>query len=191
MNTVFFTGAGDDGVVRVGSTEHSKAGPLFDVLGQLDSTNSLVGWVRVVADGFTAEACLAIQEMLFVAQAEVASRGFGHEPTIQIKPGHTTHLEQTIAHIDAETPRLASFVIPGGTEVAARLDVARTAARTLERSMVRAAREGAEHTAPDLLVFLNRLSSVLFALARYENHRSGVTELHPGYTSGGSGSAAA
>ena len=181
MKTAFYTGSGDDGIVRVGRKEHSKGGPLFDTLGHLDSTNTLVGWARVASSGFVDEACLALQEMLFVAQAEVAALGFGNEAKFVIRPGHTTHLEKVIAYVDERTPKLAAFVIPGGCELAARLDVARTAARTLERSAIRASRDCAEHLSPELLRFLNRLSSVLFALARLANHEAGVAERHPSY----------
>lgn len=181
MKTAFYTGSGDDGVVRVGRKEHSKASPLFDTLGHLDTTNTLLGWSRVAADGFIAEACMALQEILFVAQAEVGALGFGSEPKFRIKQGHTTHLEKIIAYVDDRTPKLSSFIIPGGCELSARLDVARTAARTLERSAIKASRDGAEHVSPDLLAFLNRLSSVLFALARLANYEAGITEQHPSY----------
>lgn len=181
MQTTYFTGSGDDGVVRVGKKEHSKASPLFDTLGYLDATNSAVGFARTVSQDFVEEACLAVQEMLFVAQAEVASLGLGTPVTHRVMPGHTTHLEQVIAQVDERTPELKSFVIPGGCELAARLDLARTAARTLERSAIKASRDGAEHVSPDLLAFLNRLSSVLFALARLANVEAGVPERNPRY----------
>lgn len=181
MKTPFYTGSGDDGVVRVGTKEHSKGGPLFEALGHLDTTNTLVGWAKVASTGFVTEACSAIQELLFVAQAEVAALGFGNEPKYRIREGHITHLEQIIAYVDERTPELHAFIIPGGTELAARLDVARTAARTLERSAVRASRDGAEHLSPEVLKFMNRLSSVLFALARLANHEAGVEEEHPSY----------
>lgn len=184
MRTPFYTGSGDGGSVHVGARALAKSDPLFETLGQLDALNSQLGWVRVAAAGFTAEALLALQEMLFVAQAEVASLGFGGSPAHRVRKGFTAHLEQIIGYADGRVPPLTTFIVPGGCELAARLDVARTAARSLERQAVAAAGSGGVHLTPELLAFLNRLSSSLFALARLANHEAGVAETPPSYLVG-------
>jgi cob(I)alamin adenosyltransferase len=120
-----------------------------------------------------------VQELLFIAQADVAARGLGYPRKIVIAREHILYLEAVIGHVDHILPALTSFVVPGGTERAAVLDLARTRARALERFAVGALGRRAETA--DMLQFLNRLSSVLFALARYDNYRAGVREQVPSY----------
>lgn len=194
MNTPFFTGQGDSGTVSVGRTNLSKDNPLFDILGILDTLNSFLGfakvetkregrWKRKILD--VASWIHELQEMLFVAQAEIAEIGFRNNegnilPKHRIMEEHTRKLEMLIAGIDNELPPLHQFIVPGGTELGARLDIARTLARDLERRAV--ALHSQKQLSPELLRFLNRLSSALFAFARYANHVLGAEEEHPKYT---------
>ncbi len=195
MRTIFFTGKGDRGTSRLGRRPMPKDDPLFELLGSLDRLNSWLGLCRVEAQHAVpkknrkgtvsvAAVLLGIQEALFIVQAEVAagalaSRRVGRPPrATRITAAHTAFLEDAIRDIDRTLPPLRKFVIPGGSELAARLDVARTYARDAERAAVRYHRR---RLTPELLTFLNRLSSVLFALARYVNHRAHVRERHPTY----------
>lgn len=191
MNTPFFTGTGDDGAAHVGKRSFPKNSPLLSVLGMFDELNSFVGWCRVeaarafpaVASGDIPVAGVLkdIQNALFVAQAELAALAFGSgaKQPYRVTPAHTQFLETLIVQIDGVVPKLSSFVIPGGTELAARLDVVRAVARRAERGAVALRRT--QTLSPDLLAFMNRLSSALFALARYVNHRAGVPEEPPMY----------
>lgn len=195
MKTKFFTGTGDKGKVVIGKQKLAKNAPLFEMLGMLDEVNAWVGLARVRLQPASARkrrtpksrrAPLSlgtflsnIQELLFIAQADVAARGLEYPRKILIIPEHIKHLEAIISLVDNILPPLTSFVVPGGTERAAVLDLARTRARALERFAVGALGR-CEETA-DMLQFLNRLSSVLFALARYENYRGGVREQKPSY----------
>jgi cob(I)alamin adenosyltransferase len=191
MNTLFFTGKGDDGISKVGNRKLSKRHPFLAILGMLDETNSLLGLCRVEAsrafpahgvDDIPIDGALKdIQNMLFVAQAELAARAFGDGPGIrhEIGDAHPHALEALIERIDAVVPKLSAFVVPGGTELSARLDYARTVVRRAERAAVGV--HGASPFSPAFLAFLNRLSSALFALARYANYRAGVSEEHPRY----------
>lgn len=189
MKTVFFTGEGDKGSSDVGGKKFTKDGPAFELLGSLDELNSFIGLARAEAKkgpalesgSFLHDALKRLQELLFIAQAETAARAFRHRSAEMQKmlPEHLTYLEETIATIDEKLPPLTAFIIPGEDELSARLDVARTAARRTERTAV-----GQKETlslSPDFLQFFNRLSSVLFALARYASHEKGAQEENPRY----------
>ena len=180
MKTVFYTGRGDDGKSSFGDKKLPKSDPLFALLGNLDELNSLVGICRT--NPFEGDAVLKrVQEILFIAQAEVAAAGFGYEvkPINKMNAAHTEFLEREIQKIDEKLPALKSFVLPGGTRLAAELDLARAVSRRAERSAVT---YSAERTlSPEVLKFLNRLSSLLFALAREANFQAGRAEEHPSY----------
>ncbi|MDO8469681.1 MAG: cob(I)yrinic acid a,c-diamide adenosyltransferase [bacterium] len=190
MKTAFYTGNGDDGQTRVGAKAIPKSSPLLSLLGSLDELNSWLGLCRVEADRMAerlqggavniAGACRAIQEALFRAQAQIGSLAFDVErPKTVVHGKHTRVLEKLIADIDGVVPKLTTFVVPGGSELSARLDVARTLARRLERTAVAVHRS--KPLPDELLEFLNRLSSALFALARYANVVQGVPEEPPAY----------
>ncbi|MDI6821160.1 MAG: ATP:cob(I)alamin adenosyltransferase, partial [Patescibacteria group bacterium] len=98
----------------------------------------------------------------------------------KVTENKTKALENLIGVIDKITPPLKKFIIPGGSELSARLDVARVFARDLERDAVRFSKSLS--ISKELLQFFNRLSSALFALARYTNFKLGITEEHPTYT---------
>ena len=83
--------------------------------------------------------------------------------------------------IDKELPPIKSFIIPGGTELSAMLDVARTVARGAERQVVAVAESGDIKLQSTTLAYLNRLSSLLYALARLVNHRAGIVDRKPTY----------
>ncbi|MCC7304192.1 cob(I)yrinic acid a,c-diamide adenosyltransferase [bacterium] len=191
MKTTFFTGVGDKGVSNTGKKSISKEDPVFMLLGSLDECNS---WLGLIKTNVLKEKKLKsffpwleeLQEMLFVAQAEVASVyfGFGNysdEPRKfpYIKQKHIEYCEGVIKDIDADFPPLKKFILPGGSEVAAQCDVARTVARKAERYAVIVSRSA--ELSSELLAFLNRLSSVLFAIARFANFQLGITENSPQY----------
>jgi cob(I)alamin adenosyltransferase len=181
VRTKFFTGVGDSGESTVGKTKISKSSPLIEFLGGLDELNSWVGFCRAGGEAHreVASALKRIQEILFIAQAEVAAIGFGYEKSPHITKAHTEFLEERIKEIDAELPELKKFVLPGGSALSASLDVARANARRVERLAKRYSEE--KPLSPDLLQFLNRLSSMFFALARYANFKLNIPEEHPSY----------
>ncbi|HXF43958.1 MAG TPA: hypothetical protein VNK70_00550 [Candidatus Paceibacterota bacterium] len=203
METKFFTGKGDDGRSRVNGREVSKSNPMVDFLGGLDELNSWLGFCRLAAEKFTevrppsidgnfgssnlpvldvAGILKKIQNFLFIAQAEAAALGFGYEKSPKITEEEIKYFEEVIAEIDRVVPKIEKFVMAGGTELSARLDVGRAIARRVERQAKRYEPDEPEKClTPATLKFLNRLSSVLFALARYVNHASGVKEEHPTY----------
>lgn len=183
MKTVFFTGKGDDGKSRIGKRLMCKDNPLIGVLGRLDGLNSWLGFARVEANRnkktkWISTSILEVQEMLFIAQAEIAAIGFGLPVSQKITKKNIQVLEKIITSADQKIPKITKFIIPGGTELAARLDIARTEARGLERAAV--ANKKSKFS-PDIFAFFNRLSSVFFALARLTNSELGKKEQHPSY----------
>ena len=188
MGTLFFTGKGDGGRSAFGSCSLSKSDPLFACLGDLDELNCHFGLCGVIAKKtkgvstvpVDVSASLArMQELLFVAQAEVAFvAGSGGKET-RVLPEHLHFLEELIQAIDRSLPALTHFIVPGGSELAASLDVARAVARRAERSLS----AYPERTAfsQSLPAFVNRISSALFALARYVNTELHFDERRPSY----------
>ena len=90
-------------------------------------------------------------------------------------------MESLVDAIEKELPPIKTFFVSGGTTLAAHLDVARTLARRAERRVVAVSEPEGGKIAPEILIFLNRLSSLLYALARLANHRAGITEEPPRY----------
>lgn len=166
--TIFYTGKGDTGKSVMGTRKISKADPLFEALGALDELNSWLGFCN-------SKKLQAIQETLFIAQAEIGMAGMGKRYTLHVTRAKTEELEHEILRIDTVVPPIKKFIIPGGSELATKLDYARALARRAERACVRIKAN------PDLLQYLNRLSAYLFALARLENHRLKIKEKNPGY----------
>ena len=99
----------------------------------------------------------------------------GRKSKIKITKLKTERLEKEIAKIDKVVPPIKKFIIPGGSELSTKLDFARALARRAERDAVRM------KASPDLLQYLNRLSSLLFALARLANFRLKLKEKNPKY----------
>ena len=187
---MLYTGKGDSGSTGIfgSKTRVSKSSLRTEALGSLDELNSFLGLCKIksaamhwlVGEEKVAEAVHRVQMNLFICQAELA----GAEKTITEEK--VKALGETINGIEKELPPIKSFFVSGGTELAALFDVARTIARRAERRAV-AANE--EHLAAEkkpllganTLAYLNRLSSLLYALARLTNHRSGIKEQSPDY----------
>ena len=114
------------------------------------------------------------QEALFIIQAEVA----GSDK--RLKEGAAEAMSEVVNEIEKEIPPVTGFSIAGGTELSAKLDVARTVARKAERRVTAAELTG-RAISPATKAYLNRLSSLLFAYARLANHLAGVKEENPKY----------
>lgn len=193
MRTKFFTGQGDSGKSFVGGKKFAKSEDFFELIGVLDELNSWLGVSRAAAAAFdkknrsgswrlTAEIG-RLQNLVFIAQAEFAAERFGYPNGPKISRPHTDFLEELISRIDRELPPLTKFVISGGSELSAQLDFARTLARRAEREAVKFAvkKKSLAVRSAGALQFLNRLSSALFALARYVNFKLKIKELNPDY----------
>jgi len=180
-----FTGNGDGGATKTFDCDQqmSKSSIVAEALGSLDEINSFLGLCKVAAEkrSFVIakkrfEAIIhSLQETLFMIQAQVAG---SH---MDVPEDKTKELGKIIVACEKELPPIKTFFISGGTELAAMFDVARTIARRAERRVVAVSEEGKVQIQPTTLAFLNRLSSILYALARLSNHKSGVTEESPNY----------
>lgn len=176
---MLYTGKGDGGTTTTFGRDQkriSKASEVPEALGALDELNAFLGFARMRAEQNEriAKELREIQELLFIAQAEIG----GADKRL---PADAVEKANALIHaIEKEIPPLKGFSIAGGTELSALLDVARTIARRAERRVVAAAETGRE-ISELTRAYLNRLSSVLFALARLANHLSGVAEENPRY----------
>lgn len=182
---MLFTGKGDKGTTTTFGCDQriSKSSAVAEALGTLDELNSFLGLCKVESErvGFSFEGASfvkivhTIQENLFIVQAEIA----GAEKTIAEEK--LRDAERTVNGIEKELPPITSFFISGGTELAARFDVARTLSRRAERRVVNVVDAKDQVVGEWSLAYLNRLSSLLYALARISNHLSGIVELPPTY----------
>lgn len=186
-----------------GTTKDFKSGPgerksksscQTETLGASDELNSFLGLVKVKAAAVTwtvpngsngpdtrgeiipADIVAWAQESLFSVQAELAGadKRVGQEKV--------TTMESWIDEAEKLMPPIKTFFVSGGTELAALFDVTRTLARKLERRAVAGIEAGEFKLDPATLAFLNRLSSLFYALARLTNHKSGIKENPPTYT---------
>ncbi len=174
-----FSGKGDNGTTdAIDSTDRiSKASPLPEALGTLDELNAFLGFVRVRAQGSerTVQIIRDTQEKLFIVQAQLAGS------PLALPEGTVAAMEEAVNGIEDEIPPLKGFSIAGGTELSALLDVARTNARRAERRATAVHDAGIREIPVETKAYLNRLSSLLFALARLANHEVGVPEENPRY----------
>lgn len=187
---VFFTGKGDDGTTSLYGEggRMSKASVRAEALGTVDELNSFLGSCKVTAINYgekvpvgtgvvsVGEIIHRVQKDLFIIQAELG----GAEKTIAEEK--VDLIEDEINAIEESMPPLSSFSIPGGTALATNLDTARAIARRAERRVVEAnLLDDGTLVGEYTLAYLNRLSSLLFALARVVNHNAGVNEEAPDY----------
>ena len=164
-----YTRTGDDGTTGlVDGSRRAKHDPRFEAVGAVDEANSVLGWAVLAIDD--AAALTRIQNDLFDLGADLATPGDDFAPSemvLRIVPAQVEWLEQRIDAANEALAPLRSFILPGGSEAAARLHLARTAVRRAERAMTALA--AAEPVNPAALAYINRLSDYLFVLARVAN----------------------
>jgi cob(I)alamin adenosyltransferase len=168
--------AGDTGLF--GGSRVSKASLRVDAYGQVDELNSAIGWARVEVSDSGIDALLnRIQNELFEVGAELGSTTERKQKSAipRIEESQVQALERAIDQYEQGPPPLTTFVLPGGSESAARFHLARCICRRAERSLVALSTQ--EELRGELFRYLNRLSDLLFVLARYDNHRAGVGDI--------------
>jgi cob(I)alamin adenosyltransferase len=179
---MLYTRRGDNGDTSLfgSGTRLPKDDARIEALGAVDELNSLLGFCKTKAllGGAQAKRDIAaileeMQQNLFIVQAELGGAGR------RLTQKHIAALEKIIDTTEKQLPPLHNFVLSGGTEFAAFLDYARAVARRAERRAVAAHR--LKPLSPHTLAYLNRLSSALFALARFLNLQSGQHEKNPHY----------
>ena len=177
-----YTRTGDDGTTGlVGNERRSKADARIEAIGSVDETNAAIGMARQLTSAAAAiDAALArIQNDIFDLGADLATAGAGVEAAdpLRISDGQIAWLESEIDRFNAELEPLKSFVIPGGNQLAAALHFARTLARRAERCVIRVTEISGEDVSGPVVRYLNRLSDLLFVLARSANDRGAADVL--------------
>ncbi len=151
--------------------------------GDVDETNAAIGAARAARPADLADALLAdIQRDLFhiggaLATPRPATLRGARRAKVAVSAARVKALEQAIDAAEAGLEPLRQFILPGGTAKAAALHVARTTCRRAERAVVRLAREERVAGARTILAYLNRLSDLLFVLARRANHEAGRSDV--------------
>ena len=182
-----YTGGGDKGETSLGGgVRVPKDAPRVQAIGDVDEANAACGLARVaLEDGGKTDAMLArIQNDLFDLGADLACPGSGEDDAkLRIAKSQVARLEGEIDAVNRGLDALDSFVLPGGSNAASKLHLARTVVRRAERAVVALA--STEAVNPQVLIYLNRLSDLLFVIARAAN-ASGADDVlwQPGKTAG-------
>lgn len=170
-----YTRGGDKGETSLfGPKRVPKDSARVEAYGTVDELNSAIGLsLTDCSDESLASSLRRIQAWLFVAGADLATETAAPKAQ-RIRARETKEVEAMTDRLLDELPTLSSFIMPGGTRLAAELHLARSICRRAERRIVRASRSEAIN--PDLIPFFNRLSTFLFNAARYANKLSRVEE---------------
>lgn len=193
--TKIYTRSGDDGMTGLGTGARvAKTSVRVEAYGSVDEANASIG-VAIVecerggAPGELGECLRRLQNDLFDVGADLCTPVEAGEEAgsrLRVTPEQTRALEEEIDRLNAGLGTLTSFVLPGGTPAGAALHVARTQARRAERAIVALAQAEPEATNPETVRFVNRLSDLLFVMARVANDRGASDVLWvPGRSQGG------
>ncbi|HEX6454746.1 MAG TPA: cob(I)yrinic acid a,c-diamide adenosyltransferase [Trebonia sp.] len=181
-----YTRHGDGGETGIwGGVRIAKDEPRMEAIGAVDELNAAIGFAAAAVrdagcfkDGDPVPGLLGlVQQDLLVAGTELMapSREGPGASLPRLAGSDVAALETAVDDLTGRLPELRNFIAPGGTEAAARLHLARTACRQAERRLTTLRRD--EDVSPQLCAYLNRLSDLLFVLARYANHVAGVTDI--------------
>jgi cob(I)alamin adenosyltransferase len=173
-----YTKTGDSGTTGLlGGGRASKDDLRIDAYGTVDELNAAIGLVRASGLDTETDSLLArIQDDLFAVGSALADPNPTGPFHGAIDADHTIRLEAAIDKIEAELPPLTRFILPGGTIAAAQVQLARAICRRAERLTVKLACQQDQHVSEFLVVYLNRLSDLLFVVSRRLNHRAGVPD---------------
>lgn len=176
-----YTRTGDKGTTGLfGGNRVNKDHPRIIATGNVDETNAFLGMARALLKEQPGEEILdplldRIQAELFTLGADLATPLESRASTPRMRAEHAASLEEAIDTYEQNLVPLKNFILQGGTQAAAMLHLTRAACRRAERTIVTAARE--EPLTPHILVYLNRLSDLLFVLARWVNAKAHVDDV--------------
>ena len=173
-----YTKTGDEGETSLfDNSRVSKADPRVDAYGEVDEVNACLGAALAAGVGDDIASVLTtVQKDLFAVGARLAdpsSRIAERVTKAAVTAEHIELLERTIDRLETELSPLRRFILPGGSPAGALLHLARTVCRRAERRVVAL---GAHSVEPGVIIYLNRLSDLLFVMARAVNHRAGIAE---------------
>jgi cob(I)alamin adenosyltransferase len=173
--TRIYTRLGDDGETHLGDMSRvPKTHPRIEAYGTVDELNAQLGAVLAlpgVPERY-AEWLRRVQNDLFDAGADISVPHGGDRERLRLAPEQTAWLEGACDEVNATLPPLKSFVLPGGTPVAAQLHVCRTVCRRAERRVI----DLGDEVNPECVRYLNRLSDLLFIVSRAVNVATGAGE---------------
>ena len=171
-----YTRRGDRGETSLyGPKRVAKDSPRVEAYGSIDELNSILGVVISLSkDAMTSSSLRKIQRMLFVAGTDLATEYGERRKVPRISESDTLRLEKMTDDLLERLPALKNFIPPGGSPTGAYLQLSRAVCRRAERRLLAASRT--EKMNPELLPFLNRLSSYLFNLSRWANKEAGRKE---------------
>ncbi len=172
-----YTKTGDNGETGLfGGQRVSKDSLRIEAYGTIDEVNSFLGLAISLSENEKTKTITGwMQNLLFVAGAELASPDADSSKVPHIGEEEIRQAESYIDEITSGLPELKNFILPGGIKSAAALHLARAICRRAERQIV--ALQKGENVSPNLLIFVNRLSDLLFVLARFENASAGVKDV--------------
>ena len=174
-----YTGRGDKGRTDLRDmTRVAKDDDRIEAYGSVDEANAIIGTARPAEGEDVNEVLSSVQNHLHIVQADLANPSPDDDDP-QMSADHVNRLEEWIDRFDEELDPLESFILPGGDDIGARIHHARTVVRRSERRVVQLA-DGQEIN-EEVLRYLNRLSDLLFTIARLVNSRAGNTEHSPSY----------
>ena len=173
-----YTKTGDSGETSLfDNTRVSKADPRVDAYGEVDEVNATLGAARAAGVDADLSALIeSLQKDLFALgarRADPSARIAERVTKASIGPSDVERLEHTIDRLEGELPPLRRFILPGGSQAGALLHLARTVCRRAERRTIGLGPDAVE---PIVIVYLNRLSDLLFVMARSANRRAGIPE---------------
>jgi cob(I)alamin adenosyltransferase len=174
-----YTKTGDAGETGLfGGGRVPKDDERVDAYGEVDELNATLGLARSLSMPPDLDGLLQrLQDQLFTVGSALAtppsSKASAHIPPL--RPEWVEAMEKAIDGFEAELPRMTHFILPGGSQASSALHLARTVCRRAERRVVPLLREG--KIPGEVGVFLNRLSDLLFVMARVANHRVGVPDV--------------
>ncbi|MDH7514724.1 MAG: cob(I)yrinic acid a,c-diamide adenosyltransferase [Bacteroidota bacterium] len=168
------TKTGDDGMTSLfGGGRVSKASARIEACGAVDELNAFIGFARAVPPIEEIDAMLgSVQEDLFALGAHLAAAPGKRGTVPRLERARTERLEREMDTIEPLLEPLRTFIVPGGSETAARIHLCRVVCRRTERAVVGLAER--EKIDPETIRYLNRLSDFLFLLARYGDRAGGV-----------------
>ncbi len=175
-----YTKTGDKGETGLfDGTRVPKDATRVDAYGAVDELNAVLGAaIAFLDDAEVVDILRQVQRDLFAVGARLADPRLtreGKSEKDRFEPGRVTRLEEVIDRFEAGLPPLRRFILPGGSQAGALLHLARTVCRRAERRIVTLARE--VDIQPVVVTYLNRLSDLLFVLARAANHRARAEEV--------------
>jgi len=176
-----YTKTGDKGETGLfDGTRVPKHDPRVEAYGEVDELNALLGTVRAfLADEEIGGILAAIQRDLFAIGAQLADPKFGEKKRKEkatLNEARVKEMEQIIDRCEVELPPLKHFILPGGSHAGSLLHLARTVCRRAERRTIALKHQGIP-VSPILIMYVNRLSDLLFVLARVVNQRQGMPEV--------------